>query len=328
MGRARRNGQDLKSEPPAAHDVPDRFVHLNSSPLAPDARGVQIRVRDSGAAEGRPLVILHGGWGYAIYPFDRQIAALESEFRVLIPDRTGYGRSGELGVQRSDFHRRAADETFAVLDALGIGRAALWGHSDGAVIALLMTLMSPSRVAAVVAEATHFFRNKPHSRSFFETMQNRPDDLGGRVAATLAEEHGTGWRHLIQINGTAWLQIADEAPTGDADLYDGKLGQLTVPTLLVHGLQDPRTEPGEFDQIVVTLRRALQPKLEVLLLDAGGHSPHSERGTADAVTAAAAAFLSSDPVARHFGAADRSETAGQGFSLDAGQGFRPVRKPS
>jgi pimeloyl-ACP methyl ester carboxylesterase len=272
--------------------VPDRFVHLKSTALAPEARDTPILVRDWGTAQGKPLVVLHGGWGYGIYPFDSQVAALKSHYRILIPDRTGYGRSGALDLQRSDFHQRAADETFAVLDALGIGCAALWGHSDGAVIALRMALMSPSRVAAVIAEATHFFRSKPHSRGFFETMQNRPEDLGARVTASLAAEHGSRWRHLIHINGMAWLQIAEAAPTGEADLYDGKLGQLTVPTLLVHGGLDPRAEPGEFDQIVATLRRSLQQDLQVLMLDAGGHSPHSERANADAVTAAAAAFLS------------------------------------
>ena len=285
---------------------------------------MQIRVREFGAADGKPLIVLHGGWGYGVYPFDRQIAALASTFRILIPDRTGYGQSGRLDLQRSDFHRRAADETFAVLDALGIGSAALWGHSDGAVIALRMALMFPSRIAAVVAEATHLYRRKPASRGFFETMQDRPEDLGARVTATLAEEHGSRWRHLIQINGTAWLQIADEAPAVDADLYDGGLAQLTVPTLLVHGVQDPRTEPGEFDRAVATIRRALDRNLQVLLLDDGGHSPHSERATADAVTAAAAAFLSSDLIAQGF-----SAPVGRGFGPGAGDGPGPaVRKPS
>ena len=45
---------------------------------------------------------------------------------------------------------RAAEETVALLDALGIDRAMLWGHSDGAVIALRMAIHSPKRVAAVV----------------------------------------------------------------------------------------------------------------------------------------------------------------------------------
>jgi pimeloyl-ACP methyl ester carboxylesterase len=43
-----------------------------------------------------------------------------------------------------DFHRRAAAETILFLDALGIERAVLWGHSDGAVISAMTGLAAPS----------------------------------------------------------------------------------------------------------------------------------------------------------------------------------------
>jgi pimeloyl-ACP methyl ester carboxylesterase len=110
------------------------FVDLDASPLAPGVSPVRVHYREYGA--GEPLIVLHGGWGYGIYPYARQIAALQSVHRLIIPDRTGYGGSGTLDVQRTDFHQRAAEETIAFMNALGIPRASLWGHSDGAVIAL------------------------------------------------------------------------------------------------------------------------------------------------------------------------------------------------
>src|SRR5580765_4345570 len=103
------------------------FVELSSSALAPGVSPVRIHYRDAGA--GRPLVILHGGWGYQIYPFDRQLSALTTEHRIVIPDRTGYGGSGRLERQEADFHQRAAAETLAVTEALGLERPVLWGHS-------------------------------------------------------------------------------------------------------------------------------------------------------------------------------------------------------
>src|SRR3954465_14758236 len=109
---------------------------LPSSPLAPGIAPVAIHYREFGA--GPPVVILHGGWGYEVYPFDRQIAALTPEYRVVIPDRSGSGQSVGIERQETDFHHRAAAETWAVIDALGLERPTLWGHSDGAVIALLM----------------------------------------------------------------------------------------------------------------------------------------------------------------------------------------------
>src|SRR5207244_2470372 len=72
----------------ACRDVP--FIDLPSSPLAPGASPVHIYYRDEG--DGPPIVFLHGGWGHEIYPFDRQLDAFGSRHRVVIPDRSGYGR--------------------------------------------------------------------------------------------------------------------------------------------------------------------------------------------------------------------------------------------
>jgi pimeloyl-ACP methyl ester carboxylesterase len=260
-------------------------VVLPASPLAPGVSPVVIHYRDVGHG-APPLVILHGGWGYDIYAFNRQIAALSGTHRIVIPDRTGYGGSGRLAVQLADFHDRAAAETLAVLDALGLESPVVWGHSDGAVTALKMGLSRPDRVAALIVEAAHFYRSKPRSREFFETMVNDPDGLGERVAGILAAEHGDSWRDLIRINGVAWLRIADERSRPDEDLYGGRLPQLCVPTLIVHGAKDPRTEPGELEAI-----RASIPQARVALIAEGGHSPHNERLAGEAVTREAERFL-------------------------------------
>jgi pimeloyl-ACP methyl ester carboxylesterase len=266
-------------------------LQLHASALAPGVSPVRIHYRDSGA--GPPIVILHGGWGYEIYPFDRQVATLSTDHRLVIPDRTGYGGSGRLVRQEIDFHQRAAAETFAVIDALGLERPVLWGHSDGAVIALLMGLSAPERLGGLIVEATHFFRSKPASREFFDTMIANPDGLGERVTTVLAGEHGDAWRELITANGIAWRRIAEERSTADEDLYGGRLRELRVPALVIHGAHDPRTEPGELDALRAALsRRTHGPAARFHVLAEGAHSPHSGRETADAVTRIAQHFLS------------------------------------
>jgi pimeloyl-ACP methyl ester carboxylesterase len=239
---------------------------------------VRIRYRDAGA--GPPIVVLHGGWGYEIYPFDRQVNALASKFRIVIPDRSGYGGSGAIETLLADFHHRAVEETRSVVDALGLERPILWGHSDGAIIALLFALAAPGRIAGVVAEATHYFKRKPGSRAFFETMMENPASLAAGVIAALERDHGERWRKVLELNARAWQRIADDASSDHEDLYGGRLRELAVPVLVVHGARDPRTEPGELD----ALRAAVGPLAQFAILDAGGHSPHSERPTADEVT--------------------------------------------
>jgi len=262
---------------------------LPRSPLVPGRSPVRIGYRDSddGREMGRPdvLVVLHGGWGAGIYSFDRQIAALDRH-RVIVPDRTGYGASETIDVLPADFHQRAAEETLAVLDALGLERASFWGHSDGAVIAFKVALMAPDRVDRIVAEASHFFRRKPRSREFFEAMRDRPEQFGGRVSKALEADHGSRWRSVLSMNGVAWLQMAESAGDQQADLYDGRLGDVRTPVLLIHGEADPRTEPGELDAV-----RACLPTAQLALLPGAGHSPHSERSAAEAVTELIARFL-------------------------------------
>ncbi|HXG64561.1 MAG TPA: alpha/beta hydrolase [Blastocatellia bacterium] len=253
------------------------FVSIEESPLAPGVSPVEIYYREMGS--GMPLVFLHGGWGYEIYPFDRQIEAFRERFRIIIPDRTGYGRSGWLADFPTDFHRRAAGETMRLLDALRIERAILWGHSDGAVIAAMLGLDAPERFYGLILEAFHFYRVKPGSHEFFEQMVMNPERLGERVCATLAEAHGADyWRTLLVMNGEAWLQIADESAHPRQDLYGGRLAELKTPAIFIHGSRDPRTEPDELDAI----RRQL-PGVPIRVIEEAGHSPHSERAAAESI---------------------------------------------
>ncbi len=259
-------------------------VAIDTSPLLPGTRPIELQYRDGG--RGAPMVILHGGWGYGFYPHDDAIAKLDRRF--VIPDRTGYGGSPHIAELPPKFHVAAAIETEKLLDKLGVERPVLWGHSDGAVIATILALRDPWRYDGIVVEAIHLDREKPSSRDFFLQMQSDPDAFGERVTRKLAEEHGEDyWRTIIRAAGRAWIEIAARP---DEDFYENRLHELRVPTLVVHGADDPRTEPGELDRI----RREV-PTARIEMIEGGGHSPHSARATAAQVTAIVESFLASLP---------------------------------
>jgi pimeloyl-ACP methyl ester carboxylesterase len=262
------------------------IVELASSPVAPSRAPARIHVREAGA--GPAVVILHGGWGYEAYSFDAAIAALAPRHRVLAPDRVGYGRSGPAVELPRGFHAGMAEETFAVMDALGVREAALWGHSDGSVVAAWMAFLRPERVSALVLEALHFFAWKPASIPFFETAVEAPERFGPAVVEACRRDHGEGWREVLASGGRAWLAIIEEGRRGLADVHAGRLGEVRAPALLLHGRRDPRTEPGELEAAA----RAL-PHARVELLDAG-HAPHAGRTAASQAVGLAATFLAGE----------------------------------
>lgn len=275
------------------------YIRIDS-PLA--GRVAEIHYRRIGPIGGERacLCFLHGGWGYDIYPLDRQQSAIEN-LQVIIPDRSGYGGSTKPAVFSIDFHRRAAEETLRCLDALGVDKCIFWGHSDGAVIAVWLGLTAPDRCGGLILEAVHYFRDKPGSRAFFEAMALAPNSFGTGVAQVLANEHGEPyWRQLLRSEGQAWLDLARSAGPqrepqlsvlgwgdGCRDLYDGRLSELRVPTLIVHGARDPRAEPGELDAVrsELSLQQAKDgldpaPASCIHIIENGGHSPHSEEASA------------------------------------------------
>ncbi|MFY9224721.1 MAG: alpha/beta hydrolase [Blastocatellia bacterium] len=245
------------------------FVELTRSPFSKDKKVVKIHYHSYG--QGSPLVLLHSGWGYEVYHFQTQIDLLKDYFEILIPDRSGYGRSTKLDQLPMNFHQLAAEEMMEFLDKLEIDRAMLWGHSDGAVIAAIMGLNYPKRVKGLILEAFHYFRLKSGSKEFFEKMINSPSDFGERVCQALIKDHGEDyWQKLLKIAGKAWLEIIADAQVGDKDFYQQELSKLTCPTIFIHGEKDLRTEVGEMQQV-----QALLPQAKYHFLTDIGHSPHS-----------------------------------------------------
>jgi pimeloyl-ACP methyl ester carboxylesterase len=252
-------------------------------------RAGELFYRDLAGGEP-PVVVLHGGWGYDFYPYDDAIAGIRRRF--VIPDRSGYGQSLPKRTELPpDFHAMYARETEGLLETLSIARSSsagprsgaegdaevedrsvLWGHSDGAIIAVHMALAHPERYAGIVLEAMHLDREKPASREFFEMMARGPEAFGERVAAKLEP-------HIVMAGGRAWLDIAKTPGT----LVD--VTKLRVPTLVLHGSDDPRTEPGELDAF-----RGM-PNVEIRMIEGAGHSPHCERASASICTSIVARFL-------------------------------------
>lgn len=108
-----------------------------------------------------PTVVLLPPLGYSHTIWREQIQVMSSDYRVLALDPRGVGASSRLRGWRG-LLRRQADDTAAVLDALGVERAVVCGVSYGGVLAQRFAVDHPDRVAGLIT-VDSFSETRPHS---------------------------------------------------------------------------------------------------------------------------------------------------------------------
>ena len=108
--------------------------------------GVRLAVAVSGPPDGPPLVLLHGG-GSNKSTWDLVAPTLAATHRVYAPDLRGFGDSDRPGTYSFELMR---DDVFAIMDAFGVDRFDVIGHSMGGTIAGLMAEARPARIARLV----------------------------------------------------------------------------------------------------------------------------------------------------------------------------------
>lgn len=218
-----------------------------------------------------PLVLLHEGLGSVSSwrDFPARLASHTGR-PVFAYSRRGHGRSdareGPLDVR---FMHREADTVLPhVLDAAGIARAVLVGHSDGGSIALLAAARWPGRVAALVLEAPHVFVEALSVASIRRVRERYLADE--RFRARLAAHHARadevfhGWTDV-------WLSAAFRAWTIGAEVR-----QVKCPVLALQGLDDEYGTPAQ----VRAIARLAPGPVTVSLIQKCGHSPHRDQPAA------------------------------------------------
>jgi pimeloyl-ACP methyl ester carboxylesterase len=177
--------------------------------------------------EGPPVVLLHGGlghganWGYQVP------ALIAAGYRPVVIDSRGHGRSTRDA--RPYSYELMASDVLAVLDALGVPRAALVGWSDGACVALILAMRVPERVAGVF-----FFACNMDPSGAKELDESNP--LLGRCFGRHAEDYARlsatpgDFREFV----AAVSQMQATQPNATA----GDLAGVRVPVTIAQGESD------------------------------------------------------------------------------------------
>jgi pimeloyl-ACP methyl ester carboxylesterase len=197
------------------------------------------------AGSGPPAVLLHGGASDA-RDWEGTMAALAPRHTLYAPDLVGYGRSErrESGYYFADF----CQSILGFLEALGLEKVALVGHSFGGRVCLDIARHHPEMVSKMVlVDSAGFGKMAPWGNALY----------AGFWAA----------RRLLRRRQPFPKYLTRE---GEGDIWTsaGELADIRTPTLIIWKRRDP------YFPLSLAYRAAVRlPRARLVVLPGYGHAP-------------------------------------------------------
>lgn len=214
------------------------------------------------------VVMLHGVLN------DHSVWILQSRYlanhgwNVLAPDLPGHCRSGGAPCTSVE---AAADFVLALLDAVGVAKAALVGHSFGSLVALEAAARAPARASQLVLVGTAF--PMPVAPALLQASLDEPEKALDMVnvfsRSTLAPPPsalGPGtWifgaslalgRHVLTSNKQVNLFHTGFVACDSYRNGETAMAQVQCPTLFVLGAQDQMTPPKAAKGLIAKAQNA------------------------------------------------------------------------
>jgi 2-hydroxymuconate-semialdehyde hydrolase len=275
IGIALREGADGKALPST---VRGRLIQVG---------GHRVHIVDQGS--GAPLLLVHG-FGASTFDYEESVLeALARSHRVIAVDLYGFGWSERNG----DFAYGLplwADQLAGVLDALGLDRASVAGHSMGGAAAAVFAARHPSRIdKLILADALYPQEDSEIPLTFRALRTPVIGELGLGLVGDLSPPGASPAnrahiRAFTSITGTrrAWLGwVRDREKRAQLRAAYEKIA---APALVLHGTADAFVTLATMQRAAQSIRGA-----RIVPLAGGTHFPH--RDAADTYVRQVEAFL-------------------------------------
>ena len=222
---------------------------------------------------GEPILLIQGMSGHSGHWGEPFLAALARDFEVITFDNRGTGRSPR--VQAEFTLAELADDAVGVLDVLGLDSAHVLGISMGGMVAQEVVLRHPDRVRTLTLGCTYAGgegqRLTPSAvwQRLAEAMGSGDRDRAFRTAFEVnvssrfaaSDEHYEGWRATASEKPVAVQVIMKQVQAIGQHDTSGRLHEVTVPTLVIHGTEDQMLPVGNAAKVAELIPGA---RLEIL----------------------------------------------------------------
>ena len=271
-----------------------RMAYMDVAPATEDAAAAR--------ANGRTVVLLHGGNFFAEY-WKGTIEVLRNEgFRVLATDRIGYGRSSKPIVPYT-LHDMAL-HIKKLLEELNIERAAIVGHSMGGMVTSRFAFSYPEMTTHAVMVNQVGLTDSRLERSWrdpeeqYQASLNRSYESIRRGIERYFVNWSDDYEYFIRLHygwtlSGDWPQFAavrariSQVFYADPVVYDWP--HIKAKTLVIGGAEDGPRYPELAKNVADTI-----PNAELFLIENVGHIPHLE--APDVFHRELVRFLKSDPL--------------------------------
>lgn len=253
------------------------------------SNGIQLSYVELGDPQGEPLLLLHGytdssrSWSL--------VAPYLSRFRLLIPDQRGHGdaETPACCYGTSQF----AHDAQLFLDAMGIQKAAVAGHSLGSIVAMSLAADQPERVSRIILIGSTALVPVKRGDWLYDNVANLREPLD-RSSQFMRDWHPAN--QPTAVDPVFAKAIEDEYMRIPLHVWRGVMRELAyvpagrhaadvkVPVLILSGGKDPLFPKEHHEALLKAF-----PQAEARIFLELGHNPNWEKP--EAVAAEMARFL-------------------------------------
>ena len=214
------------------------------------------------------IVFLHDSLGSVSLWRDFPEKLIENlDCNVLIYDREGHGESSPFNIEERpiNYLENGADTLYQLIKKLELEKIILFGHSDGATIALWFAAKYPNNTLATIVEGVHVFVEDETLNGIKEAKKSlETTNLIERVS----KYHGDKTEMLFKLWMDTWLNPNYRNWNIEKDIQSIK-----SPVLIFQGENDEFGTMEQVDKIKANVNATIVDHL----IPNCGHNPHKEQ---------------------------------------------------